>query len=89
MSDQVVNHPAPDQPNDSTVDPSVTTVTTHFKLIFIGVLTITGAALLASIALGILIQDQTEASQSAASTVSTIAQMGFGAIVGLLGGRAA
>ncbi|MEU3280741.1 hypothetical protein [Streptomyces antibioticus] len=67
---------------------SITTVTAHFKLVFLCVTVITVLTLLASLYIGIFIEKPTEAAKSAMDTCSTLANLGFGAMVGLLGGKA-
>lgn len=71
-----------------TATPAVTTVTAHFKLVFICVTVITLLTLLASLYIGIFVEKPTEAAKSAMDTCSTLANLGFGAMVGLLGGKA-
>jgi hypothetical protein len=78
---------APDEPV-VTAAPAVTTVTAHFKLVFICVTVITLLTLLASLYIGIFVEKPTEAAKSAMETCSTLANLGFGAMVGLLGGKA-
>ncbi|MFC4980014.1 hypothetical protein [Streptomyces atroolivaceus] len=68
--------------------PEVTTVTAHFKLVFICVTVITVLTLVASLYIGIFIEKPTDAAKSAMDTCSTLANLGFGAMVGLLGGKA-
>ncbi|MFI5973797.1 hypothetical protein [Streptomyces sp. NPDC051452] len=67
---------------------AVTTVSVHFKLVFICVTVITVLALAASLYIGIFVEKPTEAAKSAMNTCSTLANLGFGAMVGLLGGKA-
>lgn len=74
-------------PSTST-QPVITTVTAHFKLVFLCVTVITVLTLLASLYIGIFVEKPTEAAKSAMSTCSTLANLGFGAMVGLLGGKA-
>ncbi|MFE1235602.1 hypothetical protein [Streptomyces tendae] len=69
-------------------EPAVTTVTAHFKLVFISVAAITLITLMASLYIGIFVEKPTEATKSAMNTCSTLANLGFGAMVGLLGGKA-
>ncbi|GGX65547.1 hypothetical protein GCM10010358_19900 [Streptomyces minutiscleroticus] len=75
------------QQDDSAV-PAVTTITAHFKLVFICVALITVLTLMASLYIGIFVEKPTEAAKSAMDTCSTLANLGFGAMVGLLGGKA-
>ncbi|MFE2970018.1 hypothetical protein ACFXKC_41380 [Streptomyces sp. NPDC059340] len=89
MSDELaspVTATAADQAPTST--PAVTTVTAHFKLVFIGVMVITVFTLAASLYIGVFVKEPTEAAKSAMDTCSTLANLGFGAMVGLLGGKA-
>ncbi|MFJ9915426.1 hypothetical protein [Actinacidiphila glaucinigra] len=74
-------------PNDAAA-PALTTVTAHFKLVFICVTVITLLTLVASLYIGIFVAKPTEAAKSAMDTCSTLANLGFGAMVGLLGGKA-
>ncbi|EST25807.1 hypothetical protein [Streptomyces roseochromogenus] len=67
---------------------AVTTVTAHFKLVFLSVTLITVLTLAASLYIGIFVEKPTEAAKSAMDTCSTLANLGFGAMVGLLGGKA-
>ncbi|MGW5787066.1 hypothetical protein ACWEWK_24105 [Streptomyces sp. NPDC003757] len=67
---------------------AVTTVSSHFKMVFIAVVAITIGALAANLYIAIFVEKPTEAAKSAMDTCSTIANLGFGAIVGLLGGKA-
>lgn len=71
-----------------TATPAVTTMTAHFKLVFICVTVITLLTLVASLYIGIFEEKPTEAAKSAMDTCSTLANLGFGAMVGLLGGKA-
>ncbi|MGW3448961.1 hypothetical protein [Streptomyces sp. NPDC001076] len=89
MSESVTNA-ASAVAGSSTVaeQPAVTTVTAHFKLVFLSVTLITVLTLAASLYIGIFVQKPTEAAKSAMDTCSTLANLGFGAMVGLLGGKA-
>ncbi|MEU6153945.1 hypothetical protein ABZ816_28500 [Actinosynnema sp. NPDC047251] len=64
------------------------TVTTHFKMIFISVLLLEVALLLAMNGMAIFVHDPTEVVKNSISTCSTLATAGFGAICGLIGGKA-
>ncbi|MEU9285012.1 hypothetical protein AB0D57_09850 [Streptomyces sp. NPDC048275] len=75
-------------PATATDAAAVTTVTAHFKLVFICVTVITVLTLMASLYIGIFVEKPTEAAKSAMDTCSTLANLGFGAMVGLLGGKA-
>ncbi|MEV7700784.1 hypothetical protein AB0O62_30200 [Streptomyces sp. NPDC086779] len=89
MSDNIANA-VPDVAADtSAVEPAaVTTVTAHFKMVFIAVLLITIATLAANLYIAIFVEKPTEAAKSAMDTCSTLTNLGFGAMVGLLGGKA-
>ncbi|MCT9010645.1 hypothetical protein [Streptomyces rhizosphaerihabitans] len=67
---------------------AVTTVTAHFKLVFLCVAVMTLLTLMASLYIGIFVEKPTEAAKSAMNTCSTLCNLGFGAMVGLLGGKA-
>ncbi|MFE1198639.1 hypothetical protein ACFW6E_38825 [Streptomyces olivaceoviridis] len=88
MSDEVVT--AQTVAETTTVAPPVggATVSQHFRLVFFGVLAITLLTLGASLYIGIFVAEPTEAAKSAMETCSTLSQLGFGAMVGLLGGKA-
>lgn len=79
---------APDNAVSVAEPPAVTTVTPHFKLVFISVAVITLLTLMASLYIGIFVEKPTDAAKSAMDTCSTLANLGFGAMVGLLGGKA-
>lgn len=89
MSEEVVGPAeglAAAQVQDGTA--AVTTVSSHFKMVFIAVVAITVGALAANLYIAIFVEKPTEAAKSAMDSCSTIANLGFGAIVGLLGGKA-
>ncbi|MDB5292864.1 MAG: hypothetical protein JWL69_4105 [Phycisphaerales bacterium] len=67
--------------------PKVTTVTPSFKWVFISVLLLTLISLGAAIALS-FVRSPTNAQTQLIETCSTCWKMGFGAIVGLIGGKA-
>ncbi len=71
------------------IPPGSTVITSHFKLIFLSVLALTVFSLCGSLAVALFTDKPSEAAKSVADTCLTIAQMGFGAMVGLLGGRTA
>jgi hypothetical protein len=89
-SEAAANAPATGVPGAvaGTPAPAVTTVTAHFKLVFLCVTVITLLTLVASLYIGIFVEKPTEAAKSAMDTCSTLANLGFGAMVGLLGGKA-
>ena len=89
MSDELASSVTGAAADQAAADaPAVTTVTAHFKLVFIGVMVITVFTLAANLYIGIFVANPTEAAKSAMATCSTIANLGFGAMVGLLGGKA-
>jgi hypothetical protein len=63
-------------------------VTPMFKLIFITVLCLTILSGLASLALGIWADSAKDTTKSLIETFSTTWKMGFGAIIGMVGGKA-
>lgn len=75
--------------NDDTSVTSVTRVTPHFKMVFICIMTLTVLTLAASLYIGIFVERPTEVCKSAMDNCSKIANLGFGTILGLLGGKAA
>jgi hypothetical protein len=67
----------------------VLTVAPHFKLVFLAVLCLTVISLITSIALTIAYDPHpSDEIKRLIDTCSTTWKMGFGAIVGLLGGKA-
>ena len=65
-----------------------TTLTPAFKLVFLTVLGLTVGALIANIILVVAIPNPNDDARTLIDTCSTIVKTGFGAIVGLLGGKA-
>ncbi|MFZ4247010.1 hypothetical protein ACOZDF_17100 [Streptomyces griseoincarnatus] len=88
MSDSTTTPVADGTSQTPVAEPAVTTVTAHFKLVFICVAAITLITLMASLYIGIFIEKPTEATKSVMNTCSTLTNLGFGAMVGLLGGKA-
>ncbi|MFG3064809.1 hypothetical protein ACGFYM_40650 [Streptomyces sp. NPDC048231] len=89
MSEETADATANSVPGPTQVQgPAVTTVSAHFKMVFIAVVVITTGALLADLYIAVFVPKPSEAAKSAMNTCSTIANLGFGAIVGLLGGKA-
>ncbi|MGV9419689.1 hypothetical protein ACWDO6_19575 [Streptomyces sp. NPDC003674] len=68
--------------------PAVTTVTAHFKMVFLCVMSITLLCLFASLYIGVFVEKPTDGAKQAMDTCRTLANLGFGAMVGLLGGKA-
>lgn len=73
---------------DTSLPVTTATVTSHFKLIFISILFLEVALLVAMNGMAIFVQDPTETVKSSISTCTTLATAGFGAICGLIGGKA-
>jgi hypothetical protein len=67
----------------------VTVVESHFKLTFLGVLALTVALMLADIVLSVMVGSPNEATQRAIDTCDSCTKAGVGALLGLLGGKAA
>lgn len=63
-------------------------VTPTFKLIFLSVLSLTILSLIVTIVLAVFVKSPSPAVQGTIETCSTTYKMGFGAIVGLIGGKA-
>ncbi len=68
--------------------PSPTTLSPGFKLVFLSVLTLPLLSLAVVIFLAISQHDPSEQVKGLIETCSTTFKMGFGAIVGLIGGKA-
>ncbi|ONI75741.1 hypothetical protein BWI15_07915 [Kribbella sp. ALI-6-A] len=64
-----------------------TTLTPAFKLVFLAVFGLTVAALVLNVVLVISIDQPNDQAKSLIETCSTIVKAGFGAIVGLIGGK--
>ncbi|WP_381802139.1 hypothetical protein [Streptomyces niveus] len=86
MSDSVPPPAAPATTEAPQTAQQETTVTAHFKMIFICVLVITLLAFVVFVLVGIFIKEPTKRAQNVSAICATISQMGFGAIFGLLGG---
>jgi hypothetical protein len=63
-------------------------VTPTFKLIFLSVMSLTILSLIVTIALAVFVKNPNPSVQGAIDTCSTTYKMGFGANVGLIGGKA-
>jgi hypothetical protein len=66
----------------------LTRVTPAFKLVFLTVLGLTVIAFATNVILVIALKDPNEQAKTLIDTCSTITKAGFGAIVGLIGGKA-
>jgi len=78
----------PNPPNPANVAVATLSVTPTFKMIFLSVLSLTILSFVATIALAVFVNNPSTAVQGAIETCSTTFKMGFGAIVGLIGGKA-
>lgn len=76
-------HPAPNQ-----IPANPETLSPVFKLVFLSVFSITIGALLLNVALVMILDEPTAQAASLIETCSTMAKAGFGAIIGLIGGKA-
>jgi len=63
-------------------------VTTYFKLIFISIVLLEVGLLFAMNGMAILVNNPTEPVKDAITTCTSLATAGFGAICGLVGGKA-
>jgi hypothetical protein len=64
------------------------TLTPAFKLVFLTVLGLTTTALILNVFLVVLLNEPNDQAKNLIDTCSTITKAGFGAIVGLIGGKA-
>lgn len=67
---------------------TVTTISPMFKMVFLGVLGLTVVLLLVNVALAVMLNNPSEAETDLTQTVQTGWQVGFSAVVGLIGGKA-
>ncbi len=79
--------------SDSGVTPPVadalaTTVSAHFKMIFIFIAVLTVACAAGNIWMAIGIVEPTDSQRDVMATMSTLWKMGFGSMVGLVGAKA-
>lgn len=61
----------------------------HFKLVFLGLLALTALPFAVLIALSVMVAAPNEATERAIETCATCFKAGLGALLGLLGGKAA
>lgn len=87
MSEEAIEAPPADERLSTAV--ALSAVTPVFKLVFLTVLGLTLAALVLNAALVIAMDKPTDQANNLIETCSTIVKAGFGAIVGLIGGKAA
>ena len=78
----------PNTPNPPNPGGPPISVTPAFKLIFLSVLSLTILSLVVTIALAVFVKSPSASVQGTIDTCSTTYKMGFGAIVGLIGGKA-
>lgn len=76
------------QPAAAVPNTMATTVTSHFKMIFICILLITVSCGVGNFWMAMGIQQPTSSQQDVMSTMSTVWKMGVGSIFGLLGAKA-
>jgi hypothetical protein len=72
----------------SAVTPQTTVLTPFFKLVFLTVLGLTLLSIAIDLFLVMMVNNPSEQAKSLIETCSTTWKMGFGAIVGLIGGKA-
>jgi len=65
------------------------TVTSHFKMIWLTIVSITSALIILDILLSVLIKNPTDAVKNAIDMCDNLAKAGIGAIFGMLGGKVA
>jgi hypothetical protein len=63
------------------------TVSTHFKMIFLAVFSLTVALIIARVTVGIMVQTPSDSLKDAMATCNLLGNAGFGAILGLIGGK--
>lgn len=89
MTDQVAASSNPEGADADAPPVASMTLTPAFKLVFMAVLCVTVGALAAQVLMAIFVKSANDPeAQNTMETCSTIAKLGFGAMVGLLGGKA-
>jgi len=86
-SDSMMHWRTTDGAHDASKDPNAIVISRHFKLVFISVLAITTLAGLAQIIMAGIWGTPTGLQQEVFSAMGFAWKVGFGAIVGLLGGK--
>jgi hypothetical protein len=66
---------------------TATTVSSHFKLIFLTVLALTVITLALRIGMALMVGSPNDSVKDAMTTCGLLANAGFGAILGLIGGK--
>lgn len=79
--------PLPEKIPEGSVD--LIRLTPTFKLVFLSVLSITMVSLALNVILVLVLDNPSNEAKNLMETCSTIVKAGFGAIVGLIGGKAA
>lgn len=64
-----------------------TTVSVHFKMIFLAVFSLTVAMLAVRVGVAIFVASPTDSLKDAMATCNLLANAGFGAMLGLIGGK--
>ena len=64
-----------------------TTVSVHFKMIFLAVFSLTVALLAARVGVAIMVVNPSDSLKDAMSTCNMLSNAGFGAMLGLIGGK--
>jgi hypothetical protein len=67
----------------------IKTISPHFKMVFLTITAITAAFFLVNLAIVLFVHSPTDQMRSFMATTTTLYQAGFGAIVGLIGGKVA
>jgi hypothetical protein len=89
MADDQTVSPAPARvPSPAGSPPMVAaTVSVHFKMIFLAVFSLTVALLIARVSVAIMVANPSDSLKDAMSTCNLLANAGFGAMLGLIGGK--
>lgn len=66
---------------------SATVVSAHFKMIFLAVFALTVALLITRVSVAIMVTDPSDSLKDAMATCNLLAIAGFGAMLGLIGGK--
>jgi hypothetical protein len=63
------------------------TISAHFKMIFLAVFSLTVALIIARVTVGIMVPTPSDSLKDALATCGWMINTGFGAIIGLIGGK--
>jgi hypothetical protein len=66
---------------------ATTTVSAHFKMIFLAVFSLTVALLIVRVSVAIMVENPSDSLKEAMSTCNMLGNAGFGAILGLIVGK--